>query len=273
MKKIVSFLFIVIIATASYGNSTNDSDRVIRKVIVENSKGRPVKIGEIVTFTSEFKINDNLMPNNSNPYSLMVREPEREGDLYAALLLMKEGEIMEFTFNPQTYFGEHIPPTVTENDAIYVTVNMLSVLTEEEFMAEEMKKEEEKINAQIKEIEKYMADNNLNGERTESGLYYILITEGTGPQVEAGKKVTVHYTGTLIDGTKFDSSYDRNQPFEVVVGERRVIKGWDEGLQKMKVGEKCKLIIPSVLGYGEYDMGVIPPNSILIFDMEILKVE
>ncbi len=96
---------------------------------------------------------------------------------------------------------------------------------------------------------------------------------GTGTEATAGENVTVNYVGTLTNGTKFDSSYDRNQPFSFVLGASRVIKGWDEGVLGMKVGGKRKLIIPPSLAYGENGVpGVIPPNSTLIFEIELLGV-
>ena len=100
------------------------------------------------------------------------------------------------------------------------------------------------------------------------------ITVGTGAEAVAGKNVTVHYTGTLTDGTKFDSSVDRGTPFTFSLGAGEVIQGWDRGVAGMKVGGKRKLTIPSSLGYGERGAGgVIPPNATLIFDVELLKVE
>jgi peptidylprolyl isomerase len=98
-------------------------------------------------------------------------------------------------------------------------------------------------------------------------------TLGTGAEAVTGKKVTVNYVGTLTDGTKFDSSYDRNQPFSFNLGAGEVIAGWDQGVTGMKVGGKRKLTIPPSLGYGSQDMGSIPPNSTLIFEVELLKVE
>ena len=109
--------------------------------------------------------------------------------------------------------------------------------------------------------------------KTASGLEYIEEAEGTGPMPQKGQKVSVHYTGTLTDGTKFDSSRDRNQPFEFTIGMGKVIKGWDEGVMNMKTGGKRKLIIPSDLGYGAQGAGgVIPPNATLIFEVELLGV-
>lgn len=112
-----------------------------------------------------------------------------------------------------------------------------------------------------------------NAISTPSGLKYTEIKEGTGAQPQAGQTVSVHYTGTLEDGTKFDSSRDRNQPFSFKLGAGQVIKGWDEGLSTMKVGGQRQLIIPPGLGYGSRGAGgVIPPNATLIFDVELLKI-
>ena len=108
---------------------------------------------------------------------------------------------------------------------------------------------------------------------TDSGLKYDDLEEGTGAEAVAGAQVTVHYTGWLTDGSKFDSSLDRNQPFQFVLGKGQVIRGWDEGVQGMKVGGKRKLIIPSQLGYGAAGAGgVIPPNATLVFEVELLEI-
>jgi peptidylprolyl isomerase len=109
--------------------------------------------------------------------------------------------------------------------------------------------------------------------KTASGLEYVDEVVGEGASPTAGKKVTVHYTGTFPDGRKFDSSRDRSQPFQFTIGRGQVISGWDEGVMTMKVGGRRILTIPAHLGYGAAGAGnVIPPNATLLFDVELLGV-
>ncbi|QQS16257.1 MAG: FKBP-type peptidyl-prolyl cis-trans isomerase [Candidatus Moraniibacteriota bacterium] len=118
-----------------------------------------------------------------------------------------------------------------------------------------------------------MSDESATGK--DSGLKIETTQEGTGDQVvKSGDTITVHYTGRLMDGTKFDSSVDRGTPFTFTIGAGQVIKGWDEGLLGMKVGEKRTLTIPADKGYGATGAGgVIPPNATLIFDTELISIK
>ncbi len=108
---------------------------------------------------------------------------------------------------------------------------------------------------------------------TASGLVYEDTVVGEGAEAKAGQQVSVHYTGWLTNGSKFDSSKDRNDPFEFSLGMRQVIAGWDEGVQGMKIGGTRKLTIPAQLGYGARGAGgVIPPNATLVFEVELLAI-
>ena len=109
--------------------------------------------------------------------------------------------------------------------------------------------------------------------KTASGLEYVTLKEGEGPVAKSGQNIVMHYTGTLADGSKFDSSRDRRKPFETRIGVSDVIKGWDEGVPGMKVGERRKLTIPPQLGYGAASQSKIPANSTLIFDVELLQIK
>lgn len=108
---------------------------------------------------------------------------------------------------------------------------------------------------------------------TPSGLKYTDLVVGTGASPQTGQTAIVHYTGTLTDGTKFDSSVDRGQPFTFVLGTGSVIKGWDEGVATMKVGGKRRLVVPPALGYGAAPRPKIPANSTLVFEVELLGVK
>lgn len=120
-------------------------------------------------------------------------------------------------------------------------------------------------------IRKYFRDNNVDTtavERSESGLYYLEVTEGTGEQIKLGDMVSVHYIGTYTNNLKFDSSYDRGRLFTFLVQNGEVIDGWLEGIQKMRVGGETFLYIPSHLAYGPFSQNV-PPNAVLIFNIEV----
>jgi cyclophilin family peptidyl-prolyl cis-trans isomerase len=139
---------------------------------------------------------------------------------------------------------------------------------------EGVKQAEEEAVAAAKERQAKFEEASEGFEETESGLRYTITKEnpnGTAP--EAGDMVKVHYTGYLLDGTKFDSSYDRNKPLEFAVGTGRVIPGWDEGIMLLKTGEKAELVIPSELAYGARANGPIPANSILKFEVELVEVK
>jgi peptidylprolyl isomerase len=172
--------------------------------------------------------------------------------------------------------GQIVPPFTP----LYYEIELTGIMSKEQFDKKQADIEAKKqADAAMKEqqesidLQKYLKDNNIQGVTKPSGLIYVETTPGTGKSPVTGKKVKVHYTGKLLDGTKFDSSVDRNEPFEFTIGQGQVIPGWDEGIALMKEGGKATLIIPSKLGYGSRGAGgVIPPFASLVFDVELLQV-
>jgi len=172
--------------------------------------------------------------------------------------------------------GQIVPPY----SPLFYEVDLISTMTKEAFdkkqaeiqaqqKADEAKREQQ----ESIDLQKYLKDNNITETPRESGLIYLETMAGNGAQPQAGQKVKVHYTGRLLDGTKFDSSVDRGQPFEFTLGQGQVIRGWDEGIGLMKEGGKATLIIPSKIGYGARGAGeMIPPFSSLVFDVELIEI-
>lgn len=140
---------------------------------------------------------------------------------------------------------------------------------------EELKKKQQLAKqATTAEFTAWVLQNYPTAKTTESGLWYIIETEGTGARATKQRSVSVHYTGTLADGSAFDSSYKRGQPITFTLGIGKVIKGWDEGIALLNVGGKAKLIVPYQLAYGELGRApIIPPKATLIFDVELVDVK
>ncbi len=132
---------------------------------------------------------------------------------------------------------------------------------------------EEQLKKDIERIETYISAHNIqNVQTTESGLRYVITQGGAGANASVGDNVTVHYTGKLLNGVKFDSSVDRGSPFQFQLGRGQVIYGWDEGIQLFNKGAKGVLYIPSVYAYGTRGAGSIGPNEVLVFDIELIDI-
>jgi len=178
--------------------------------------------------------------------------------------------------------GQQMPA----NAILIFNIEVLKVITEEDKKkeAEEKQKAAKADAAKQNEIDdkllkEYFAKNKISATKTASGLYYVISQKGSGDNAKPGNKVTMNYTGKLLDGTVFDSNTDPSkghvQPFTFTLGQGMVIKGWDEGVQQLKLGSKGTLYIPSSLAYGATGAGngAIPPNSVLMFDVEVVGID
>lgn len=250
------------------------------KMIVDGGgeKARPSDIMKLNAVYSTSR--DSVLFSTYDPQlgalQLTIEPPSYPGDPMEVFALLGAGDSAIILLPMDTVFKgqKEWPPFARPGDFIKVSVKVADVMRKEDFERKRAEDAARRLDMETKQIEDYLQRNNLKANRTASGLYYIVTEQGSGPRAQAGKSVTVHYTGRLLDGRMFDSSKQPGrEPFTFQLGARQVIKGWDEGIALFQVGGKGTLIIPSVLGYGDRGAGTIPPNSILIFDVEVLDVK
>ncbi len=166
-----------------------------------------------------------------------------------------------------------MPEGINADENLIFYIKLIDIIPKAEYEKERElamlsdKREEERL------LTLYLKEHKITDEPTLSGLYFIELEKGTGLRPEPGREVTVHYEGAFINGQVFDSSFKRNKPFTFCFGVGEVIQGWDEGIARMQVGGKYKLIIPSYLAYGDESKGPIPAYSTLVFVIELLQVE
>ncbi len=253
-----------------------------RYFVVKSNKTPLLKLDDIVTLQLKYKnTKDSVLFDSwkmGGPLQLKVTKPQFKGDLMSGLALLHVGDSAMFLINADSLFSKTfnmpMPEFIEKGSDLTFTVKVIKSIAEEELKAEEIKTQKQKDMQETIDIEKYIKDNNLTVVTTASGLKYVMLAEGTGEQAQANKTVRVHYTGRLLDGTKFDSSLDRNDPLEFMLGQGMVIRGWDEGIALLKVGGKALLIIPSNLAYGARGAGnVIPPFTPLTFEVELVEVK
>lgn len=214
--------------------------------------------------------------NGNQPVPEHIKAPVHRGDVKEGIMMMKPGDVAIFKTTLEEFAAQNknpIPPYVKNGKYATWKIEMTDIKTKEEIKAEE----EKLILQEEEEIKAYLSKNKLKGERLPSGVYIVTHQEGTGPNPKAGQKVSVNYTGKLMDGKVFDSNIDPKfnhvTPFEFKVGNGKVIKGWDAGFLSMQKGQKATLYIPSSLAYGKNSpTPAIPANSILVFDVELLDI-
>lgn len=250
------------------------------KIIERNDEARQIQSGDILSLVMTYGEGDSVMFNTNmipeNEMVLKQRESVYPGDFYEMMAMLHKGDSVVFKLDAEKFFkqtaGQQVPPNM-KGLLLDFHVRIADVQSEAEYQEQLQADMELKQKEEADKIKEYILEKGITVDPTESGLYVIVTEKGSGPKPKKGDKVKVHYTGRLLDGTKFDSSRDRGQPFEFPLGQGRVIRGWDEGIARLNVGSKATLIVPSKLGYGERGAGRdIPPFAPLVFDVELIDI-
>jgi FKBP-type peptidyl-prolyl cis-trans isomerase len=255
---------------------------LLYKIVIDAGKPKG-KLGDIIKLNTVYSTwNDSILfstyESGMGPVQFTISPPGYSGDPMEGFVMLGEGDSAMFLMPVDSAFkGQPLPAFAKTGEYIRIGVSAISVMSKEEYERKRAEDAKMQTEQEAKTIEAYLAKNNLKAQKTASGIYYIIEQQGTGAKAESGKNVTVNYTGRLLDGKVFDSNVDPKfkhvEPFTFQLGAGRVIKGWDEGIALFNAGGKGTLFIPSPLGYGARASGQIPPNSITIFDVEVLEVK
>ena len=238
----------------------------------EDENAKKAQIGDVLSLSLEIRTDDDSVLQSLPEIQTMLQAPKFQGDIFEGLQMMGEGDSATFIIPAKEYFNTYnygqVPDFVGDKSMLFITACIHSIQSFEEYRTIKMQEMQEK----EKELfSQYLQEHNITAEPTASGLYYIETKAGKGANPPKGSQCTVHYRGTLFDGTQFDASYDRNEPFTFELGVGQVIAGWDEGIALMKKGGKATLLIPSAIAYGERGAGeMIPPFTPLVFEVELI---
>lgn len=297
MKHLSINILVLAIVVLTACNQQNEggyesTDSGLQYKYITQGEGDKAENGKILTINMSYKTEDDSVLFNTSeqggPVPIQI-DSSATGLIYEGFAMLKEGDSVEFRVPAHDVFvntfRNQVPPFIDSASMLTFNVGVDDVMSEEEFQTfrmEQMKKQRDEMLAHQTEqmktdsakIAEYLKENSIDAKTTESGIRYVITKKGKGIQPSPGDSVVVQYTGKFLDGTKFDSSYDRSQPFTFPIGQGMVIPGWDEGIALLNEGSKATLYIPSPLAYGPQGAGgVIEPNSVLVFDVELVDVK
>ena len=268
-------------------NRQQVTDNGLKYQIHEKTEGsRKGKVGDILTLHLTLMNNKDSVLRDTHkegaPFQMLLQVPPFKGSYEEGLTMLGKGDSATFYVSADSLFTramQPLPPGVKKGTDIGIAVKVLNVQSEEEYKKAQAADFEKQKGIDAKIIENYIAKNGLTGkaQKTAAGVYYVVTQPGTGPTPSRGDVVSVHYTGKLLDGKVFDSSRTNPQsggkPAQFPIGVGQVIPGWEEGVSKMHKGEKATLIIPSTLAYGPRGNQGIAPNSVLLFDIDLIDIQ
>ncbi len=263
--------------------------QAIEYKLVRDVPGKNAELGDLVEFHILLKcdttvLGDSRKQQAGKPAMMPLQATTNSTDWQQVLTHMSAGDSAIIRVPCDSILKtipkdnkQPLPAWLKKGNKIMINLAVVSVKTKAEYDKEQLEKSAGLMAEQDKKLQDYFTKNNVKPMKTSTGMYYIIKKEGSGPAIEKGQKVNMNYTGKLLDGTTFDSNVDSNfhhvQPFSFQAGAGQVIPGWDEGVLLLKKGTKATFYIPSPLAYGPRAQGLIPSDSILMFDVEVVDVE
>jgi len=286
MKNKLSLLGIMLLMVLYACHKNEQKFEVINGIkshyFVKNKNSKSVKVGDVLVLNLRYTtMDDSVIFDSKLVPDFKMRLHHHDANIPTiddALAGMHVGDSALFLINAESFYvitkRSTLPKEFRQDDKLKFFVKVKDVLTFDNYQNELERKNHSTAAMEESLLKRYLLHANIKEKPTADGLYYIETKKGTGEKPQPGDMVTVHYTGTFVDGKPFDSSLERGKPFTFKFGVGEVISGWDEGIAMMRKGGKAQLIIPSNLAYGsEGKPPVIPPYSTLIFDIELLDIQ
>jgi FKBP-type peptidyl-prolyl cis-trans isomerase FkpA len=276
-------------ACKSGGSYKKTKEGLEYKIIKDEKGDRKPAVGDVVSMHITIRYKDDKTDtvllrthemNAGKPAEFVLGPAQFKGAWEEGITMLTAGDSASFRVPVDSIkkaSGGQMPPFMKDGQKIQYDVVLVSVKSQADAEREQQANAGKQVETDSRIIQEYLAKNNITAQKTPSGLYYVTEKEGSGPNPQKGQSVSVKYTGKTLDGQTFDSNIDpqfqHTDPFQFNVGQGMVIPGWDEGIMLMKKGGKMKLFVPSTLAYGPQGNGPIAPNSVLMFDVELLEIK
>jgi FKBP-type peptidyl-prolyl cis-trans isomerase len=285
MKKTILLVFTAAVALVSCKNSKYPGYDLTEtglyyKYHNHDEDAKAPEVGDIITISLVLKnsSNDSILFDSKklrNEQKFPLPESRYKGSIEEGFAMLNEGDSASFIVDADTFYAYASrapkPKYLKAGDALKFEIKMVKIETQEEYKKQMEKEMADMSNMEESKMKSYIASKGIKQEPDSTGMYIIVKQEGKGPIAQKGDSVSVHYEGTFLDGTVFDSSLRRKKPLGFRVGTGAVIPGWDIAFSRIKKGTKATLIIPSRLAYGDGG-GQLPPYATLVFEVELLDV-
>jgi len=282
MRKFIYLFSIITVLSSCNINDFNVSDSGVEyKFIEQNNDSSKINIGDIVVLDLKYTTeNDSLLFDSreeTNRFRMRINESKYDGSIDEALAMMHVGDSAIFKVNAMDFYVlsrgmKTRPDFISPDEKLIFYVRIKSIMDVSIFNKEKKLSDLSKADQETELLNTYLKNANITIKPSNTGLYYIEEKQGSGDNPQPGDTLVINYTGKFINGQIFDTSLKRGKPIKIRYGFGAVIKGWEEGLSKMKKGGKAQFIIPSHLAYGDKEFGPIPPFSTLIFDIELVDI-